>query len=115
MTQLETNMASIRTGLDRLATSISNDVIHKVLLRLQGPDGLITKPNAQISELQDKLLDMIPMMQAAVSAASREPSPASPPRKNQKLDNVQAMDGVNLQSSLLGLLFLRPHRYPAIL
>jgi hypothetical protein len=53
------------------------------------------KHNAQISEMQEKLLAMIPMMQQAIYAAN--PDPSSPPRKNQKTDNVQIMDGVNRQ------------------
>jgi hypothetical protein len=99
MADLEAGMTRIRTNLDKLATTISNDVTRNVLLGLQGIDGVITQQNYHITQLKGKLMQLIPLVQEAIAPRSAAPTPqmSSPPRKNQKLNDAKSMDGVNQQ------------------
>jgi hypothetical protein len=99
MVDLIAGMTRIHTDLNKLATTISNDVTRNVLLDLQGVDGVITQQNHHIAQLQEKLMQLIPLVQEAIAPRSSSPTPAvnSPPRKNQKLNEAKSMDGVNRQ------------------
>jgi hypothetical protein len=99
MADLEAGMIRIRTDPDKLATTISNDVTRNVLLGLQGADGVITQQNHHNAELQEKLMQLIPLVQEAIAprSSSSTPTVTSPPRKNQKLNDAKSMDGVNRQ------------------
>jgi hypothetical protein len=52
MADLEAGMTRIRTELNKLATTISNNVTRNVLLGLQGVDGVITQQNHHIAQIQ---------------------------------------------------------------
>jgi hypothetical protein len=65
MADLETGMTRIHTNLDKLATTISNDVTGNVLLGLQGVGGVITQHNHDIAQLEDKLMQPILIVQEA--------------------------------------------------
>jgi hypothetical protein len=99
MDDLEDGMTQIRTDLDQLASTISTEVTRNVLLGLQGVDGVITQQNRHIAELQEKLMQLIPLVQEAISPRPASPNlhVTSPPRKNQKLNDAKTMDGVNRQ------------------
>jgi hypothetical protein len=99
MEAVESGMSQIRTDLEQLANTISNDVTRNVLLGLQGEDGVITQQNQHIAALQEKLMQLIPLVQHAIAPRSASPSTqlSSPPRKNQKLNDAKFMDGVDHQ------------------
>jgi hypothetical protein len=60
--------------------------LEAVLLGLQGVDGVITQQNHHIAQLQEKLMQLIPLVQAAIAPRPSSPTlqVTSPPRKQSK-------------------------------
>jgi hypothetical protein len=84
MNDIEDTMQGIRNDLDRIADVVTN----RLLIGLTRENGLLWKQDRKIDELQEKLLEFLPLVKSALAKNTRSGSPeGSPPKKNRRLEN----------------------------
>jgi hypothetical protein len=87
MNDIEDTMQGILDDLDR----IDDVVTTRLLVGLTRKIGLLWKQDRKIDELQEKLLEFVPLVKSALAKNTRSGSPeGSPPKKNRRLEHEPA-------------------------
>jgi hypothetical protein len=74
----------VRDDLDRIAKVITN----RLLVGRTRENGLLWKQDRKINELQEKLLEFLPLVKSALAKNTRSGSlEGSPPKKKRRLEN----------------------------
>jgi hypothetical protein len=96
MNDMDDSIAKVRTHLDEIAATVTA----QVLVGLQEENGLLWTQDKKIDQLQEKLLELLPLVKQAIhlppgtTVSPRHHSPLSPIRKNRCLEQDSTMDTV---------------------
>jgi hypothetical protein len=95
MTDLEDMLSQVKSHLAEIASTVTT----QVLIGLQQENGLLWRQDQKIDLLQEKMLELLPLVKQAISLSgqpvnTRAASPISPIRKNRRLEQDSIMDAV---------------------